>query len=125
MIKELTRMETTAGGGISATCIDHCYTNVPGKIKSVQVMSAGNSDHLGIVIKKFTKFPVSKPQSVKKRNYKEFNVESFLTEIYKSEINTIVTGARTIYAAAEAFGKIFKNICESVSHEEKLQSLCI
>ena len=34
------------------------------------------SDHLVIVIKKFTKFPVSKPQSVKKRNYKEFNVES-------------------------------------------------
>ena len=34
------------------------HTNVPEKIKSVQVMSAGNSDHLGIVIKKFTKFPV-------------------------------------------------------------------
>ena len=61
MIKEPTRVEATAGEGISATCIDHCYTNVPEKIKGVQVMSAGNSDHLGIIIKKFTKFPVSNP----------------------------------------------------------------
>ena len=110
MIKEPTRVETVAGGGISATCIDHCYTNVPEKIKSVQVMSTGNSDHLGIVVKKFTKFPVSKPQSVKKRNYKEFNVERFLTEIHNSGINTIVTGAKTIDAAAEAFENIFKHI---------------
>ena len=57
MIKEPTRVETTAGGGISATCIDHCNTNVPEKIKS-----AGNSDHIGRVIKKFAKFPVSKKQ---------------------------------------------------------------
>ncbi len=106
MIKEPTRVEATAGGGISATCIDHCYTNIPEKIKSVQVMSAGNSDHLGIVIKKFTKFPVS----VKKRNYKEFNIENFLMDIYKSEINTIVTVARTTDAAAEVFENILKSI---------------
>ena len=102
MIKETTRVETTAGGGISATCIDHCYTNVPEKMKNVLVMSASNSDHLGILIKKFTEFPVSKPESVKKQNYKEFNIEKFLMDIYKSEINTIVTGGRTTDAAAEA-----------------------
>ena len=110
MIEEPTRVETVAGGGISAPCIDHCYTNIPDKIKSVQVKSTGNSDHLGIVIKKFTKLPVSKPQSVKKRNYKELNLESFLTEIYNSGINTIVTGAKTIDAAAEAFENIYKHI---------------
>ena len=53
------------------------------------------------------KIPVSKPQSVKKRNYKEFNVGSFLSEIHNSGINTIVTGAKTIDAAAEAFENIF------------------
>ena len=81
MIKEPTRVSRSAGGGISATCIDHCYTNVPEKIKSFQVIRTGNSDHLGIVIKNLTKFPVSKPQSVKKRNYKEFNIEYFLLDI--------------------------------------------
>ena len=73
------------------------------KIKSVQVQGVGNSDHLGIVIKKFSKFPVSKPQSVRKRNYKNFNLESFLMDINQSELNTIVTGAETIDSAANAF----------------------
>ena len=36
IVKEPTRLGTTAGDGMSATCIDHCYTNVPEKIKSVQ-----------------------------------------------------------------------------------------
>jgi hypothetical protein len=61
MVKEPIRLGNTVGEGISATCIDHCYTNVPEKIKSVQVLGAGDSDHLGVVIKKFPKFPVSKP----------------------------------------------------------------
>ena len=42
--------------------------------KSVQVIGVGNSGHLGIVVRKFFKFPVSKPQSVRKRNYKDLNV---------------------------------------------------
>ena len=108
-MKEPTRLGNTTGEGVSATCIDHCYTNVPEKIKSIQVVGAGNSDHLGVVIKKFTKFPVSKPQSVKKRNYKEFDIGNFLTDIYNSDINTIVTGASTIDTAAEAFENIFKS----------------
>ena len=109
LVKEPTRLGNTTGEGVSATCIDHCYTNVPEKIKSIQVVGAGNSDHLGVVIKKFTKFPVSKPQSVKKRNYKEFDIGNFLTDIYNSDINTIVTGASTIDTAAEAFENIFKS----------------
>ena len=110
MVKEPTRVGTIAGDGISSSCIDHCYTNVPEKIKRVQVVGVGNSDHLGVIIQKFTKFPVSKPQTVKKRNYKEFDVESFLTDIYNSDINTIVTGAKTIDTAAEAFENIFKSV---------------
>jgi len=74
------------------------------------VQGVGNSDHLVIVIKKFSKFPVSKPQSVRKRNYKNFNLESFLTDINQSELNTIVTGAETIDSAANAFENIFRSI---------------
>ena len=53
---------------------------------------------------------MSKPQTVRKRNYKEFDVENFLTDIYNSDINSIVTGAKTIDTAAEAFENIFKSI---------------
>ena len=64
---------------------------------------------MGVVIKKFTKFPISKPKSVKKRNFKEFNIGNFLTDINNSDINPIVTGVRTIDTAAEAFENIFKS----------------
>ena len=53
---------------------------------------------------------MSKPQTVRKRNYKEFDVESFLTDIYNSDINSIVTGAKTIDTAAEAFENIVKSV---------------
>ena len=65
---------------------------------------------MGVVIKKFTKFPISKPQSVKKPNYKEFNIGNFLRDIHNSDINPIVTRVRTIDTAAEAFENIFKSI---------------
>ena len=80
------------------------------KIKSVQLQGGGKSDQVGIVIKKFSKFPVSKPQSVKKRNYKDFDVGKFLTDINNSDINGIVTGAGTIDTAAEAFENIFRSV---------------
>ena len=65
-------------------------------------------------------------QPVKKRNDKEFNIEKFLMDIEKSEINTIFAGARTTDAAAEAFENIFKSILnENIPLEKELQSLCI
>ena len=72
------------------------------------MQGVGNSDHLGIVIKRFPKFSVSKPQSVKKRNYKDFDVGKFLTDISNSDINNLVTRAETIDTATEAFENIFR-----------------
>jgi hypothetical protein len=37
---------------------------------------------------------MSKQQIVRKRIYKEFDVEGFLTDNYNSDMNTIVTGAK-------------------------------
>ena len=104
--------------GTSTSCIDHCYTNAPEKIKSVHVQAVGNSDHLGIVFKKFSKFPVSKPQSVRKRNYKNFDIGSFLTDINQSDLNTIVTGAERIESASNAFENIFRS---RRSHKNKMK----
>ena len=51
ILKEPTWLGTT-DKGTSTSCIDHCYTNVPENIKSDQVIGVGNSDHLGIVVRK-------------------------------------------------------------------------
>ena len=74
--------------------------------QSVQVIGVGNSDHLGVFVRKFSKFLVSKPQSVRKRSYKDFNIEKTLTDIVTSDLNNIVTGAETIESAADAFENI-------------------
>ena len=51
-----------------------------------------------------------KPQLVRKRNYKNFDIGSFLTDINKSDLNTIVTAAETLDSAANAFENIFRSI---------------
>ena len=49
---------------------------------------------------------------MKKRNYKDFDVGGFLTDINQSNINVIVTGSDTVDTAAEAFENVFKSILD-------------
>ena len=98
MVTQKTRHDLT-----SSSCLDHCYTNVPEKIVSTKAMAVGNSDHLGIVVRKLTKFPASRPQTMKKRSYKNFNAEAFLSEILASNINQEVVNKETLEEAAETF----------------------
>ena len=92
------------------SCIDHCYTDVPEKLSEPIVESAGESDHLAIVVTKYTKAPVSKPQTVRKRHYKNFCIESFLTDINNSDINKSVTSKDNIEDAAQEFEEKFSEI---------------
>ena len=91
LVKEFTRSEVIRGGAVSRSCIDHCYSNSPDKISKPEVVAVGNSDHLGVVITKYTKVLKSKPNTVMKRSYTNFDVEKFLTEIVNSDININAT----------------------------------
>ena len=75
LVTENTRSEIIKGGGVSKSCIDHCYTNAPDKVSKPEVVSVGTSDHLGIVVKKYTKIQMRKPSTIMKRSYKQFDVE--------------------------------------------------
>ena len=112
LVNENTRSEVIQGNMVSKTCIDHCYTNAPEKISKPEVLSVGTSDHLGVVVTKYSKVEKSKPQTVKKRSYKNFKVEDFLTEIFESKINESVTECDDIDAAAETFEKMFREILD-------------
>ena len=60
----------------------HALTNeVPEKILEAKVKGVGNTDHLGEVINKLAKFPVSRPQTVSRRCYKNCDIMSFLTKL--------------------------------------------
>ena len=112
-VKNFTRSEFGRGGELYRSLIDHCYTNVPEKVSDPEVISVENSDHLGLVVTKLAKTPVLRPRTVKKRNYKFFNVEHFLTDILKSDINQTVTACDELEVAAEMFETKFKVILDN------------
>ena len=113
LLEDFTRSEFTQGGAVSRSCIDHIYSNAPGKVSTPEVITVGNSDHLGIVLTKYTKAPKIKPKVVMKRSYKHFKVEDFLNDINSHEINQIVTGESSLEEAATKFEFSFREVLDS------------
>ena len=106
LVTEMTRVELV-GGTVQRSCIDHCYSDVLDKIKGPFVESVGDSDHLGVRILKYSKSPASRPQVIRRRVYKNFKAEAFLTDIYFSNINTSVLTHQNLKSASEAFRNEF------------------
>ena len=104
-----TRIELV-GQTVQKSCIDHCYTDVREKITGPFVEAVGDSDHLGIRVLKYCRTPIDQPQAIRKRCYKNFSVEAFLTDIFYSNINNSVCSHETIEGAAEAFRNEFQAI---------------
>ena len=111
LVTDLTRSEI-ANGVVQSSCIDHCYSDSGQKISGPFVEAVGNSDHLGVRIIKYSKNPPTKPQVIRKRVYKNFSTEAFLTDILHSNINNSVTTHDNIETAAEAFRNEFQAILD-------------
>ena len=134
LVTGITRSEIS-GGVVQTSCIDHCYSDVREKIKGPYVEAVGDSDHLAVRVLKYCRTPVLRPQALKKRCYKNFSVEGFLTDIYHSNINASVATHENIEGASEAFRNEFlailnfhapirtfqirKNYCPYLSEETK------
>ena len=69
--------------------------------------AAGDSDHLAVLLKKFSREIKIKPQSIKKRKYKNFDIESFLKDVRDSNIESVVTSIQSIDQAAQVFQDMF------------------
>ena len=110
-VSKYTRSEKGCSG-IVRSCIDHCYTDVPEKLSNLLVVSSGDSDHLAVIVTKFAKTPITKPQTVKKRSYKYFCAGSFLTDILNSGINEKVTTLKDMEEAAKVFEEQFSDILD-------------
>ena len=111
LVTKFTRSERVRGG-ISQSCLDHIYTNTPGKCDTPVVGSAGDSDHLSILITKFSKELKIKPQTIKKRSYKHFKLEEFLSDVHERNINDEITAIDDIDEAALKFQEIFGSILD-------------
>ena len=109
------------GGTLLQSCIDHCYTNVPEKVSKPEIITVGNSDHFGIVVKKFTRAAQIKPKIIQKRSYKSFIMENFLTDIYESQLNEKITACEDLEEAAKIFEEDFRAILDKHAPVKKFQ----
>ena len=112
LVKGFTRSEIAAGGDVSRSLIDHCYSNAPGKVSTPEVIAVGTSDHLGVSVTKYTRAPIKKPKVILKRSYRNFEVEDFLRDVADSDINNTVTACKNVDEAAFQFESTFKCILD-------------
>ena len=112
LVKKFTRSEIVRGNVISSSCIDHVYSNSPSKCDTPRVEAAGDSDHLAVIVTKFSKELKNKPQTIKKRNYKNFKVDKFLNDVRNSQINEEITALEDLDEAAEKFQDMFGAILD-------------
>ena len=69
--------------GQPETGIDHFYTNRPDKLSSIQTQFWGGSDHKLILATRYSKVIRNNVRYVKKRSYKNFNPNEFISEVEK------------------------------------------
>ena len=78
---QLVSQPTRFWPGQEPSGLDHWYTNRPSKVSPIQVINQGASDHRFIFAKRFSKSVIVKPRIIKKRSYKNFQPQEFLTSV--------------------------------------------
>ena len=94
------------------SCIDHVYTNSRFRCSEVTVTTFGGSDHNIIGYIRYTKVPPSPARTVKKRSYKNFILEDFLTEIESIDWGDMYA-CRDVDLSAEIFTRKFLQVLNS------------
>ena len=111
LIDRPTRTELR-GNSVEKACLDHVTTNVPGKCRNTRVLAAGSSDHLAVITTKLSKEIRTKPQSIRKRSYKQFSPEDFLREMKYTDFSSVLL-ERNLHQAASKFSEIFKSVLDN------------
>ena len=86
LVNQPTRIQKV-GNGLQKSCLDHINTNVPDKCAPPEIFTTGSSDHLPIMVTKYSREAKSQPKAIKKRNHKHFNIADFLLDVQKHVVN--------------------------------------
>ena len=95
------------------SCLDHITTNIPEKCSVPEVFNEGSSDHLPIMVTKFSREVRTQPKTIKKRNYKNFVIGSFLLDVQEHVTNGAfdkVIKSENVHEASALFSGIFGTI---------------
>ena len=89
VVDEPTRITIGSEGNLLRTCIDHIYTNASMKCSKATSIPVGYSDHNLISITRMTRTPKPKMKIILTRLYRNFDEDSFLSEISNVHWNTV------------------------------------
>jgi exonuclease III len=112
IVNKFTRVQKV-GNTIQKSCIDHVTTNTPDKCSVPEVYSTANSDHLPVMVTKFSREVKTQPRTIKKRNYKNFSIKDFLNDVNANVANKSfdkVLNNQNIDEASALFSGIFGSI---------------
>ena len=112
LVHKNTRVQKV-GNQLQMSCLDHVTTNVPEKCSVPEIFTSGSSDHLPVMVTKFSREVKSQPKTIKKRNYKNFNAGNFLNDISEHVANKSfdrVLNNENINEASALFSGIFGSI---------------
>ena len=72
-------------GNIQRSCLDHIIVNCVDKISNLEIHGVGKSDHMGLIINKFSREVRTCTKTTRKRVYKNFDCERFVEDIREAK----------------------------------------
>ena len=85
LVDQYTRIQNVSGN-LQYSCLDHVTTNIPEKCNVPEVFPSLSSDHLPVMVTKFSHEVRTQPKTIKKRLYKNFSPVNFLLDAYQCMI---------------------------------------
>ena len=70
-------------GEMDMSCIDHVYTTSKFRCSEVSIISFGGSDHDLLSYTRFSKEPPAPARTIRKRSYKKFDTQKFISDLSK------------------------------------------
>ena len=98
---------------IKRSCFDHIYTNCLSKMTKPTLHAVGQSDHLGIMVTKYSKELRSTARTTRKRVYKNFNEEAFVEDIKQAKAEGLFSKIFETKDVEEA-GDIFTGVYQAI-----------
>ena len=95
---------------VKRSLLDIIYCNKEDKILGAFKDDVGRSDHQGVRVVVATRSKQPKPQCIRKRCYRKFDIVKFLYEIQGSQIDDLVCQEPDLDTAAEMFSTMFSSI---------------
>ena len=114
LIDNYTRIRNV-NGEIKRSCLDHIYTNCLSKMNKPTLHGVGQSDHLGIMVTKYSKELRTTTRTTKKRVYKNFDEEAFVKDIKQAKAEGLFNdmfNTEDVEKAGDIFTEVFKAILD-------------